>query len=430
MNAFTEHLSPAWVAMGEALLIGLLVGVEREADRDERHAGLRDFISIALAGGLCGLLNQAWVTAAALLAITTMLAIFHVTTPGRTGITTEIAGVVTFLLGLLTATPDLPWGSSLAIALTVVLVLFLEARKALQKFFIETISEREVFDTLRFLAVIFVIWPVLPDKDFGPYGAFNPYRVWLFVILVCSISWIGYFLQKFLGEQKGLMLTGVLGGLASTTAATSSLAKNAAEDPEHAGAYANAAVLANAVQVPRVATLIAVVGATSGTVMGMALFHAAWPSLLAMGLAGLALAFWLDRETEPTELGAGASRPASRNPFSLMPAIKFGLLYALVRFIAKYFSAEFGQTGAIGASLIGGFVDVDAITVTLTGLVRDEKVTAVVGTVGVLLAILSNAVLKTILAYSGGRKFGLRVLLGFLVMIAAGAVVLVVRGLG
>lgn len=419
-----EYPNPAWIAMGEALLIGLLVGVEREGDREERHAGLRDFISIALAGGLCGLLNQPWITAAALLALTAMMGIFRATTPGRTGITTEIVGVVTFLLGVLTATPNLEWGSQLAIALTVILALFLEARTTLRRFFIETVSETEVFDTLRFLAVVFVIWPVLPDKDFGPYESFNPYRVWLFVILVCSISWIGYFLQKFLGERQGLRLTGVLGGLASTTAATSALARNAAEDPAHARAYANTAVLANVVQIPRVAALLALVGAATTA----PLLNAAWPVLLAMTAAGLLLAFWLDRNGDQPE--AAAASVAARNPFRLMPALKFGVLFALVRFIARFFSAQFGQSGAIGASVVGGLVDVDAIVVTLSGLLRDGKLTAGIGVAGLLLAILSNAVLKTILAYGGGRRFGRIVLLGFAVMIAAGAAVLAIRGLG
>ena len=91
--------------MAEALLIGLLVGIERESDREERHAGLRDFITIALAGGLCGLLGVAWITAAALLSLTALIIVFRVQTSGRTGITTELAAVATFLLGLLTTTP-------------------------------------------------------------------------------------------------------------------------------------------------------------------------------------------------------------------------------------------------------------------------------------------------------------------------------------
>lgn len=223
--------------MAEALLIGLLVGVERETDQSERHAGLRDFITVALAGGLCGLLGVAWITAATLLALTALIVVFRVQTAGRTGITTELAAVATFLLGVLTTTAGLSWGAPLAIALAVIFTLLLEARVLLRKFFLEVVNEREYQDTLRFLAVIFVILPVLPDVNYGPYGFFNPHKIWIFVILVCSISWLGYFLQKFLGEGQGLRITGLLGGLASTTAATSALAKDCAVDRGHTAAY-------------------------------------------------------------------------------------------------------------------------------------------------------------------------------------------------
>ena len=99
------QISPAWLAMAEALLIGLLLGVEREADQTERHAGLRDFITIALSGGVCGLLGQAWLTGTALIALTGLIAVFRIQTPERTGITTELAAVATFLLCVLTTTP-------------------------------------------------------------------------------------------------------------------------------------------------------------------------------------------------------------------------------------------------------------------------------------------------------------------------------------
>ena len=204
--------------MAEALLIGLIVGVEREADQTERRAGLRDFITVALAGGVCGLLGVAWLTGTALIALTALIVVFRIQTPQRTGITTELAAVATFLLCVLTTTPGLGWGAPLGIAVAVIFTLVLETRKVLHKFFLQMITEQEFHDTLRFLAVVFVILPILPDVNVGPYGFFNPHRVWIFVILICSISWLGYFLQKFLGAGQGLRITALLGGLASTTA--------------------------------------------------------------------------------------------------------------------------------------------------------------------------------------------------------------------
>jgi uncharacterized membrane protein (DUF4010 family) len=418
MATLTEYIQPAWLAMSEALLIGLLVGVEREADRVERHAGMRDFITIGLAGGLCGVLNQPWLTASALLSLTALMLIFRVQTPERTGITTEFAGVATFLLTVLTATPGLPWASPLAIALTVILALFLEMRSKLRKWFVESLSQQEFRDTLRFLAVVFVILPVLPNVDLGPYGFFNPHRVWLFVILVCSISFAGYMLEKFIGGGRGLRLTAVLGGLVSTTAATTAFARMARENPPAARAATRAAILANAVQAPRVLAVIVAVSP--------ALAWASLPVLLSVTAAGAGWA-WL------TGRGAGGEGDEQfaigvKNPFSLLPALKFGLLFALIRLISRALSYEYGSQGVLWASGIGGSVDVDSVVFVLAGLFGEGRADAELIVSGVLIGLLANAAMKTFLAFSGGgRRYGAAVARAFAVMLTAGAIALAAK---
>lgn len=404
--------------MGEALLIGLLVGIERESDQAERHAGLRDFIGIGLAGGVCGILGQPLLTVAALVALTALVAIFRIQTPGRTGITTEVVAVVTFLLCVLTATPGIEWGSALAVALTVILALFLDAREPLRKFFLETVTNREYFDTLRFLAVIFVILPVLPDGAFGPYQFLDPRRIWMFVILVCSISYIGYFLQKFLGSEHGLRLTAVLGGIGSSTAATSAFSKQVAEEPERMKELAQAVVLANSVQFPRVLILLWIAGGP--------FWRIAWPLLTVMTIAGLLFMLWLMRGQKS---GASGDQMSLANPFHLTPALKFGALFALVRLLARASTAEFGDTGVLAASAVGGSVDVDAIAFTITGLLRDSKTAAATASAGLLIALAANAVVKTAIAYgSGNRVFARYVAAGFAAMYGVGLVMwMVVR---
>lgn len=409
-----QHLAPEWIAMGESLLIGLIVGVERESDKEERHAGLRDFVSIGLAGGLCGLLQEAWITVAALAALTAMLVVFRMQTSGRTGITTEIVAVVTFLLCVLTAKPGLPHGSDLAIALTVILALFLDARDALRRFAREILTEKEYWDTLRFLAVIFVILPVLPDGSFGPYGFLSPRRIWVFVILVSSISYVGYFLEKFLGEEQGLRLTAVLGGIGSTTAATLAFARQAGEEPERWRQLASAAVMANVVLNPRVAVLLWLAGGP--------LLRAALPALAAMTGVGLGYAWWLMRRS-----GGRAGRSGKLglgNPFRIGPALKFGLLFVAVRLAARWATAEFGSTGAVVSSALGGTLDVDAVSFSVAGVARDGQLSAAAGVMAVLVAIAANGALKTALAFSsGGAAFGRVVLAGFLLMFSAAAAV-------
>lgn len=402
-------INPAWLAMAEALLIGLLVGVERESDQAERHAGLRDFITIAMAGGLCGLLGVAWVTAATLLALTALIAIFRLQTTGRTGITTELAAVGTFLLSVLTTTASLPWGAPLAIALAVIFTLLLEARVLLRKFFLEVVNEREYQDTLRFLAVIFVILPVLPDVDYGPYGFFNPHRVWIFVILVCSISWLGYFLQKFLGERQGLRITGLLGGLASTTAATSALSKECAADPEHPAAYVQSLMLANSVQGPRIFVLLMIASPV--------LARYCLPALGAMTLTGVICAFLLGRRHPGEQAGTTI---AVGNPFRLSPALKFGLLFAAIRFAAGFGVAELGSGGVYLTSALAGSVDADSVVFSISGMLREGRVLEAPAAIGVVISVAANFALKGAIAWStAGGSFARRITIGFALMTAA-----------
>jgi uncharacterized membrane protein (DUF4010 family) len=404
-----DPIHPAWLAMAEALMIGLLVGIERESDQAERHAGLRDFITVAMAGGLCGLLGIAWITAAALLALTALIVVFRVQTSGRTGITTELAAVATFLLGVLTTTAGLSWGAPLAIALAVIFTLLLEAHALLHKFFLEVVNESEYQATLRFLAVIFVVLPVLPDVNYGPYGFFNPHKIWIFVILVCTISWLGYFLQKFLGEGQGLRITGLLGGLASTTAATSALAKDCASDREHPAAYVQSALLANSVQGPRIFVLL--------LIASPALARYCLPALIAMTLAGLACAFLLGRQ-HPGE--ATETKIAVSNPFRLTPALKFGLLFAAIRFASRFGVEELGASGVYITSVVAGSVDADSVVFSLSGMLKEGRVLLSPAAIGVILSIAANFVLKGAIAWGTvGGAFARRLTIGFVLMTAA-----------
>lgn len=401
-------------SIAEALLIGLLVGIQREGvQRSEpaRHAGVRDFVLIALSGGICAVLQLPWLTVAALIAITAFVLAhaLEVRDPER-GVTTELAAVATFCLGFLTAYEPFKNGATLAIATTIVLVALLEAKKNLHKLIREGITEIEFSDTLRFLALIFIIYPILPQGDFGPFGFFSPRKIWVFVILVTSISYLGYFLQKYLGSGRGIPLMGVLGGLASTTAATLSFARATRDDPKCLRSYWQATVLANAVQFPRILVLLYAINPT--------LAQSSIPILAAMTLAGLIFAYLLWQKGE-----GSAPQPEFTlgNPFRLWPALKFGALFAAIVFISKAAAANFGGQAVILTSVVGGSVDVDAVTVSVAELFGTQRVSLNDALIAVLAALISNAVLKTVLAAtSGGFSFALRVAAGFAVMFAAG----------
>jgi uncharacterized membrane protein (DUF4010 family) len=339
--------------------------------------------------------------------------VFHFQSQHRTGITTEMAAVATFALSYLTATPVVPWGSNVAIATAIVAVAFLESKRALQKLIHETITETEFSDTLWFLAIIFLILPVLPDGEFGIYHFFAPRKVWVFVILLSSISYVGYFLQKFLGADRGLELTAVLGGLASTTAATASFAKSYAADRAPLVRYLRAAVIANTMHFPRIFVVVLVAAPD--------LAMACLPALAAMTAAGLLVILAL-RRRQPPEVDPGT--PISLgNPFRLVPALKLGAVFVGILFLVRAAAAHFGSQALLYASAIGGLMDVDAIALSTASMVDDHKVLADLGSISVLIAIVANAVFKTAMAFAAGaRPLAWRLGLVFLSMFSAGAV--------
>ena len=291
-----------------------------------------------------------------------------------------------------------------------VVVAFLEAKRWLHKLVRETITEAEFNDTLRFLAIIFIVYPILPDGQFGPYGFLVPREIWAFVILVSSVSYAGYFLGKFLGARRGLKLAGVLGGLASTTAATASFARSSSEEPENRTLYAQAAVIANAIQFPRVLFILFVVSP--------ALARVVWLPLAGMTAVGLAVGLLIGR---PAATDVSASSAALRNPFRLMPALKFGALFGAMLFAGKAASSAFGSGALYWTSALGGSLDVDAVALSLTDLLAAGTIAAPVADTGVLLALFANAVIKTAIAvYAGAASFARSVAVGFGAMFATG----------
>jgi uncharacterized membrane protein (DUF4010 family) len=402
---------PSWRSVAEALLIGLLVGAQREVAQPRQNRGLRDFVLVALTGALCALVGHPWL---ALVTLPCLVAVFVLIQPRETeerGITTELAAIATFCLSYFAALPGIRNSDTLAIGLTVVVVLFLEAKRSLRKFFRETITETEFAATLRFLALIFVIYPILPEGRFGPHQAIAPRLIWKFVILVSSISYLGYFLRKFLGAERGLLLAGVLGGLASTTAATAGFARDARGDPARLREYWRAATLANAIQFPRLLAIVWV--AAPGLALG------ALPALLAMTAAGLLLSLSLRPAAAQREVPTSME---IRNPFELTPALQFGAVFALVLMASRWAASTAHGFTVIATSFLGGLVDVDSVSVSLGELLRDGKLDPRFAVGGLLLAVFANALFKTGLAFtSGNAAFGGRVAVSFGVMLSAGA---------
>lgn len=414
-------LSAAVESLAGSLLIGLLIGGQREAAHREAgqvdgtiHTppGLRDFLIVALSGGVCGMLEMPWLTAPVLISITALFAVLHFEDRlKRSGITTELAAVSTFSLSYLAASPVPSFAEPVAIGVTLIVVVFLETKKYIEKLLRQTISVTEFNATLAFVAVVVVIYPLLPVGAYGPYAFFEPRQIWKFVILISSISYVGYFLEKFLGQEKGLFYTSVLGGLASTTAATLLFARESKERPEDTFGLWRAFVIANTVQFPRTFLIVIAVSPDLGRII-------AWP-LAAMLISGILMAEvlrrWPHKRIAPLPMQSG-------NPFRIGPALRFGAMFAGVVFLSKWAAATLGTGAFYWTSLLGGLVDVSTVIAPAAELLKTNSMTIVTAEIAVLLALAANAVQKILVAVSAGtREFALRVTVIFALWTVVGA---------
>ena len=212
-----QQLQPFLVA----LAIGLLLGFERERSHRRRlSAGSRSFALLSLLGAVAAAFGH-WVVLVGLFGVAALMALAYFRTNDEDpGTTTEIAALVTYLLGALAYTRP-----AVAVALAVLVAGLLLSKERIHRFARDIVSEVELEDAIKFFVVAFVILPLLPDRPLGPYGVLNPSKVWLLVVLLTGIGWVGYIGVRALGPQRGLLVTGLAGGFVSATATTASMGR-------------------------------------------------------------------------------------------------------------------------------------------------------------------------------------------------------------
>ena len=399
-----------------ALAIGFLVGRTREPTPDgPPRPGMRDFLIIALLGAVAGHLGNVAIAIALFAGTIGAVLLMRAHHPERNGITTELAAIATFALAGLCLTADRPFGAGLAIVLAAILA----ERDQLRRFVREAISDREYIDTLGFLGLIFIIYPLLPTGGYGPFGFFRPREIWLFVILVSGVSYVGYFLTKFTGNERGALLTAIVGAIASTTAYTIGISHAVAEAPELAVPAARYSLIANSILFPRTLLIVAIVSPT--------LAIGATPAFAAMMLAGLAAALILARAPERKPKKSAVADSTFRNPFSIRPALEFGAVFTIVLLVtrvAKHYAGSGGQMVVAGVS---GLVDVTAISLTLASFVQSGTSAARDAVIGLTLAHGVNAIFKSAVARTSHQPaFYLRLAAGFVIMFAVGAATIVI----
>jgi uncharacterized membrane protein (DUF4010 family) len=369
------------------------MGLERERNPAAK-AGLRTFALTGLLGVLTAhlatTLGELWLIAAGLLLVGGMMIAAYLHAPqqpdGDPGTTTVAALMLCYGLGVMVWHDEIQLAVMLGIAATMLLYFKPELRGLSQH-----LSRRDLLSILQFAVLALVVLPLLPNQNYGPFGALNPYQLWWMVVLIAGVGLAGYAALRLVGQQRGAVMLGLLGGLVSSTATTLSFSRHARASSEMMPVAAIVVVLANLVLLVRLGVLTAVLapGVLSQLVPVLG------GGLITGGL-GAAYGVWrLQPRGELPPLAMG-------NPTELRPALGFGLMYAIVLLAAAWLSDWLGARGLYTVALISGLTDVDPITLSSLRLHNLGKLTVAVVVNVVTLALLANLVFKSALTLAIG----------------------------
>lgn len=403
-----------------SILLGAFVGVQREMKLQKSHyqdfAGFRTFTFISVLGYILGYLsftalkNNTLITFSILGFFMLMSTSYYVLAKKHKKYISEISQItalLTFLIGILISLGEYYFAIVLSIVITTILVLGTSLHN-----FAKQLNMVEVYATMKFAIISFIILPVLPNKAYGPldipgmevfflkffsesslneFTIFNFYHIWLMVVFISAITYVGYILMKILGAKRGILLTGVLGGLMSSTVLTSSFSLESKRFKSLANPLLIGIILASSIMFFRIIFEVAIVNAN---LLPNVLF------LSIMGFVGLIIVLYLFTKNTKEHVG----EVDQKSPFTLMPAIKFALFFFLIILLTKVFTLTFGDKGIYAIAFFSGFADVDVITLTLSKMALENTITNMTAATGIFIAALSNTIFKAGITYYVGSK--------------------------
>lgn len=404
---------------GAALLIGLLIGLQREfahlrqVEEEKAFGGTRTFALLSLLGCTGAFIANeteavlVFVLVVALAGLLIAISYFLTACTGKVGVTTEMAALITMLAGALCFWGELALAAALSVATTVLLALKLQTQTLARN-----ITREDIYATLTFAVITLIVLPVLPRESYGPppFDVLVPYKVWLMVVFISGISFLGYILIKIVGTRRGVGLTGLLGGLASSTAVTLSFSQRSRDVKGFARPFALAILLAWSVMFVRVMVEVAAIN--------MALLRIVWIPMTAALAVSAGYCIYLYRSQSADKQ---VEHDTFKNPFELGPALTFGILYAVILLVANAAKLYLGDTGVYLSSIASGLADVDAITLSMAELSK-EDLDLLTAARAIVLAATSNTVVKGAIVLSTGSKSLRKVLLPGLILILGTAI--------
>ena len=399
-----------------AILGGAAVGVERQRSGhatgpEARLGGIRTFTLLGTLAGIAGYLIRSGATVPAALLIAGALALIVAgyvrASKNDIDATTEVAALVVIGAGVLAGLGQF----QLSAALTTITVLLLAEKPRLHTM-VARLDEPTMLAAARFAVMSIVILPLLPQGPFGPEPGVKPRELWMLVLLFSGMSFVGYIAQRLSGNA-GFPLTGLLGGLVSSTSVTLTFARLSKTHPQQQTQLATGAVAASTILFLRVAVAVAVLDAS---LLPLLARYLAAP--FAAGLAALAIAWRSLR-------GSKEQPPAVKNPLQLRGAIEMAVLFLIVLYAVFYVRRWVGDAGLLASGFIVGLTDVDALTLSMTRSVASGT-TIEAACRAIVMGIIANSIMKAVIAFAAGtRRFGVQAGAGLAAMAVAGAAVLI-----
>ncbi|MFH1039585.1 MAG: MgtC/SapB family protein [bacterium] len=390
----SESIPLLWQKILIAILIGLFVGVERERAKSPNHdtfAGIRTYPLISILGFVTALISSftsiyVFILGFFIFGVLVAIEYYITASKGELGGTTELTLLLVYVLGGLVYWDYL----LLSAALSVIITMFLSLKTKFRAF-AGKIEEEDIFATLKFAIITIIVLPLLPDKTFDPFNVLNPLKIWYLVVLISAINFVGYILFKIIGTKKGILILSILGGLASSTAVTLSFSQRSKESPSLSADFSSGILLATAVMYPRVLLIVFLFSPAAA-------FQLSIPFLiLTLICIIVSLRIWKNTHKGNTE------DLKLTNPFKLLFAVKFGLIFAIILFVSSFANSLFGDNGVYMASFIGGFASLDAAVLSVMDI-SNKLVSLNVISAAILMAIGANTIFKMFLVGFGASK--------------------------
>lgn len=388
------------VRFGTALAIGFLIGLQREFAHGqggrEITAGERTFSLISLGGCLAAMLADEFaapvIFISFVIVVGAIVAIGYLSDSWRTervGITTEVAVMISLMIGALCYYEHLALAAAVGITTTVILSIKLETDR-----FVRALTRQEVFAALQLAVITVIVLPLLPNQGIAdpPFDVLNPFTAWLMVVFISGINFVSYIFVRVVGTRQGIGISGLLGGMVSSTAVTLGFSERSKREPEMARPFAEGIIAAWTIMFVRVIIAVAVLNSD--------LLRQVWMPISLAGLAGLAYAAFLYFQQHSNEIG----EIELGSPIDLGSAIRFGLLFVVILLVSRTAQLYWGDAGIYISSLVSGLADVDAITLSMSELSRSGALALETAGQAVVLAAMANTLAKGSIVLVGGSK--------------------------